>query len=247
MSASVIAKKSGVVFAACTSQVGDESLATTESAATGSIPCGESSCTPVTGTRFGSHFAEPNCTGREYYYTPYFSNTTQPNPDKIRHTWDGQGLSGNAYRTVAVRSFKDAQGVCHDDWPAGNTLSYLVKIYRTLDSCPVDYHRQTEVFYMFGRDYDRHATSACVRPVGSVTCNGVIDPAYGTPATQMHTDFDWMYSVLSSAFKPFLMQADICQDPANNNTWVRPLCPGATPSMVTLFGVGLDRCAYIEL
>ncbi|MDB4955112.1 MAG: hypothetical protein JWO36_2681 [Myxococcales bacterium] len=91
--------------------------------------CGEATCQPVVG-KYVSHFTQAGCTGTESYYTPYFSGTAIPNPDHKINSWDGNGVAGTIYRTVTNRSAKDAAGLCHDDWPNGNTLDYFVTIYR---------------------------------------------------------------------------------------------------------------------
>lgn len=71
-----------------------------------------------------SHFTDANCTGQESYYTLYFSS------DGIRRSWDGNGLVGSIIYTATNKSWKDSSGVCHNDWPNGNTLSGFVRIYR---------------------------------------------------------------------------------------------------------------------
>ncbi len=93
------------------------------------VRCGEATCKPA-GAAYISHFEGSACTGREYYYTPYFSGTFNPNPDGIYRPWNGQGNVGDALRTVAVKSWKGTDGVCHDDWPGGNSLNNLVRVYR---------------------------------------------------------------------------------------------------------------------
>jgi hypothetical protein len=85
--------------------------------------CLEESCVPVHDA-YGSHFTGVDCSGEEYYYTPYFGN------DGVRRSWDGTGCVGTILQTVTNRSFKDAAGVCHNDWPGGNTLSDFVRIFR---------------------------------------------------------------------------------------------------------------------
>jgi pyrrolidone-carboxylate peptidase len=89
----------------------------------GSPVCGEASCTPVQAA-YISHYTGAGCTGTESYYTPYFFY------DGVRRSWDGRGLAGTTLRTVTNRSWKDANGTCRDDWPAGNTLNDFVTIYR---------------------------------------------------------------------------------------------------------------------
>jgi hypothetical protein len=86
--------------------------------------CGEASCTPVQ-EAYISHFTGLDCTGEESYYTPYFGS------DGIRRSWDGQGCVGTILRTMTNKSAKDAAGICHNDWPAGNTLSGFVRVYRS--------------------------------------------------------------------------------------------------------------------
>ncbi|HST49364.1 M4 family metallopeptidase [Jatrophihabitans sp.] len=85
--------------------------------------CGDVSCTPVEAT-YISHFTGAGCSGTESYYTPYF------NSDGIRRSWDGDGYAGTTLRTVTNRSYRSSDGVCHDAWPSGNTLSGFVTIYR---------------------------------------------------------------------------------------------------------------------
>ena len=91
--------------------------------ATASTPCGSEACTPVQGA-YISHYTGAGCTGTESYYTAYF------NYDGIRRSWDGQGYAGTILRTVTNRSYRSSDGVCHDAWPNGNTLSDFVTIYR---------------------------------------------------------------------------------------------------------------------
>jgi V8-like Glu-specific endopeptidase len=86
-------------------------------------PCWESSCLSLGGA-YISHFTGTGCVGTESYYTPYFST------DGIRRSWDGKGMAGTTLRTVTNRSWRGADGVCHDEWPSGNTLSGFVTIYR---------------------------------------------------------------------------------------------------------------------
>ncbi|HEU5270840.1 MAG TPA: S53 family peptidase [Jatrophihabitans sp.] len=85
--------------------------------------CGEASCTPVQAA-YISHYTGAGCTGTESYYTPYFGY------DGIRRSWDGHGMAGTILRTVTNRSYRTSDGVCHDAWPNGNTLSDFVTIYR---------------------------------------------------------------------------------------------------------------------
>jgi len=89
----------------------------------GGFVCGEASCTPVQAA-YISHFTGTNCAGTESYYTPYFGY------DGIRRSWDGKGLAGTELRTVTNRSWRGSDGVCHDQWPSGNTLSDFVTVYR---------------------------------------------------------------------------------------------------------------------
>ncbi|MDP9121814.1 MAG: hypothetical protein M3O15_10705 [Acidobacteriota bacterium] len=84
--------------------------------------CGESTCTPSQAA-YISHFTGTNCTGQEYYYTPYYYY------DGIRRTWDGNGCTGNTLYTVTAYSYKDSSG-CHNAWPSGNTLSDFVRVFR---------------------------------------------------------------------------------------------------------------------
>ncbi len=90
----------------------------------GCTPCGEASCNGVQAP-YISHFTAAGCTGAESYYTPYFGS------DGIRRSWDGGGCAGTAPQTVTNRSWRDAAGTCHDDWPSGNTLSGFVAVYRS--------------------------------------------------------------------------------------------------------------------
>jgi hypothetical protein len=85
--------------------------------------CGESSCKPTMGSAYASQFAALDCSGTEYYYTPYFS-------DGNHHSWDGKGIGGTTLRTATVISWKGSDGRCHNDWPSGNTLGNLVTVYR---------------------------------------------------------------------------------------------------------------------
>jgi hypothetical protein len=89
----------------------------------GTGSCGEASCTPVQAA-YISHYTGAGCTGTESYYTPYFGY------DGIRRSWDGHGMAGTILRTVTNRSYRSSDGVCHDAWPSGNTLSDFVTIYR---------------------------------------------------------------------------------------------------------------------
>lgn len=95
-----------------------------------SANCPETKCTLVQNA-YISHFTGIDCTGGEHYYTPYF------NSDGIRRSWDGQGFFGTALTTVTNRSWKGTDGVCHPDWPAGNTLSGFVTVYRDTQFTPV--------------------------------------------------------------------------------------------------------------
>jgi hypothetical protein len=85
--------------------------------------CGESQCTGVAGA-YISHFTGLNCTGEEYYYTPYFFY------DGVRRSWDGKGCTGTFLYTVTAYSYKDSSGTCYNAWPSGNTLSDFVMVYR---------------------------------------------------------------------------------------------------------------------
>jgi hypothetical protein len=86
--------------------------------------CGEAACTQPDGT-YLSHFTNAGCTGIESYYLPYENFGYKCRP------WSGTGaLCGLTPSTVTNKSFKDAAGTCHDDWPAGNTLSNFVRVYR---------------------------------------------------------------------------------------------------------------------
>jgi hypothetical protein len=86
--------------------------------------CGESSCVSLGGA-YVSHYTGWNCAGGESYYTPYFSS------DGIRRSWDGNGIAGTILRTATNMSYKDSSGTCYNAWPAGNTLSGFVAIYRS--------------------------------------------------------------------------------------------------------------------
>jgi len=88
--------------------------------------CPEGAGCTALGGAYISHYTGANCTGTESYYTPYFSY------DGVRRSWDGQGIAGNTLRTVTNRSYKDSGGTCYNAWPAGNTLSDFVTIYRTV-------------------------------------------------------------------------------------------------------------------
>jgi Divergent InlB B-repeat domain len=84
--------------------------------------CGEPSCVPAQGA-YISHFTGAGCTGTESYYTPYDGGAFSC------RTWDGGGQCGTVHRTVTNVSYK-FNGVCTDAWPAGNTLSDFVTVYR---------------------------------------------------------------------------------------------------------------------
>lgn len=86
--------------------------------------CGEAACVTTDGT-YGSHFTELGCVGTESYYTPYDNYGFDCRP------WSASGaVCGVTLSTVTNKSFKDAVGVCHDDWPNGNTLTKFVRVYR---------------------------------------------------------------------------------------------------------------------
>lgn len=87
--------------------------------------CGEATCTAVTSS-YISHFTSRDCTGAEYYYTPYFGS------DGVKRSWDGGGRAGTILRKITAVSYKDSTGECHEDeWLDGsNTLTGFVRIYR---------------------------------------------------------------------------------------------------------------------
>lgn len=85
--------------------------------------CGEATCTAVTAS-YISHFTGLDCTGAEYYYTPYFGF------DGIKRSWDGGGRAGTVVRKVTSISYRDWTGECRNEWPGGNTLTGFVRIYR---------------------------------------------------------------------------------------------------------------------
>jgi hypothetical protein len=85
--------------------------------------CGEASCVPSQG-EYISHFSGPGCTGTESYYLPYDSY------GYACRSWDGGGQCGTVHRTVTNYSARIQGGPCQDLWPAGNTLSDFVTIYR---------------------------------------------------------------------------------------------------------------------
>lgn len=88
--------------------------------------CGEQNCVAPQGA-YISHFTGPNCDGSESYYLPYngYAYTCRP--------WDGGGQCGTIHRTVTNRSYR-YNGTCYANaWPAGNTLSDFVTVYRTND------------------------------------------------------------------------------------------------------------------
>lgn len=92
--------------------------------------CPEATCILIQNA-YISHFTGASCTGVEHYYTPYF------NTDGIRRSWDGKGFVGTTLSTVTNRSWKGTDGLCHNDWPNGNTLSGFVSIYRDTQFTPV--------------------------------------------------------------------------------------------------------------
>ena len=85
--------------------------------------CGEASCVPSQGT-YVSHFSGPGCTGTESYYLPYDGYAYSC------RSWNGGGQCGTIHRTVTNYSARINGGPCQDLWPAGNTLSDFVTIYR---------------------------------------------------------------------------------------------------------------------
>jgi hypothetical protein len=85
--------------------------------------CGEGSCVGAQAV-YGSHYTGANCDGTESYYLPYDGYAYQCRP------WDGRGESGTVRRTVTNRSYR-YNGTCFPNaWPAGNTLSDFVTVYR---------------------------------------------------------------------------------------------------------------------
>lgn len=85
--------------------------------------CGEASCVPSQGM-YVSHFSGPGCTGTESYYLPYDGYAYSC------RSWDGGGQCGTIHRTVTNYSARINGGPCQDLWPAGNTLSDFVTLYR---------------------------------------------------------------------------------------------------------------------
>jgi hypothetical protein len=89
--------------------------------------CHEQTCVHLGGA-YISHFSGLNCTGLETYYTHYFNN------DGIKRSWDGKGAAGTAKGTFTQRSWRDSNGICHNDWPNGLTGGGFVIIYRSTGS-----------------------------------------------------------------------------------------------------------------
>lgn len=89
------------------------------------VACGESGCFRPDGTPYFSHFEGPNCSGTEYYFTPYFSAGY-----KCRPSGTDFAICGQQQRTATVRSVRDANGVCTTPWQNGNNLYGLAKVYR---------------------------------------------------------------------------------------------------------------------
>lgn len=85
--------------------------------------CGEATCVPAQGM-YVSHFSGPGCTGTESYYLPYDGY------GYACRTWNGTGMCGTIRRTVTNFSARINGGPCQDLWPAGNTLTDFVTIYR---------------------------------------------------------------------------------------------------------------------
>lgn len=83
----------------------------------------ETSTSAVAGA-YISHYTDLNCTGQESYYTPYFFY------DGVRRSWDGNGTVGTILNIATNKSWRGTNGVCHNDWPSGNTLSDFLRIYR---------------------------------------------------------------------------------------------------------------------
>jgi hypothetical protein len=89
--------------------------------------CGEAGCVAPQGA-YISHFTGPNCDGAESYYLPYNSYGFQC------RSWNGGGQCGTVHRTVTNRSYRSSNGTCSANaWPAGNTLTDFVSVYRTND------------------------------------------------------------------------------------------------------------------
>ncbi len=89
-------------------------------------PCQEGSCVAAQAT-YISHFTGPNCNGAESYYLPYDGFAYQC------RTGDGTGRCGTIRRTMTNRSYR-LNGTCVPDaWPAGNTLTDFVSVYRIDD------------------------------------------------------------------------------------------------------------------
>ncbi|MFY0521788.1 hypothetical protein ACN28I_00745 [Archangium gephyra] len=120
--------------------------------------CLETTCA-VPGAAYISHFSWPNCGGNEYYYTPYFSGTGNPNPDGIMRPWDGLGLAGTVHHTVTVYSYRDASGTCHNAWSQGNTLANFVRIYRKANNGTLCGEKHCS--YPQGRDISRFSGLNC--------------------------------------------------------------------------------------
>lgn len=90
------------------------------------VACGEDSgCVVPDGTGYFSHYTGPNCSGTEYYYTPYVSNGYKCRPG------DPTGaICGNLRYNTVVRSVRDATGLCTTPWPLGNPLTNFARVFR---------------------------------------------------------------------------------------------------------------------
>jgi len=80
-------------------------------------------CIPPDG-QYISHFTGFNCTGTESYYRPYDSWQYLCRPDNSE-----SAVCGSELRTETNVSYS-YQGACYNAWPAGNTLSNFVRVYR---------------------------------------------------------------------------------------------------------------------
>ena len=90
-------------------------------------PCSERSCTAVSSTSF-SYFTDSDCAGDEY--------VDVVSGQAARFSWDGHGCAGDlVHGATFIRSYKDPQGKCHDNFP-DQFLGGMLKIYRDTGEPP---------------------------------------------------------------------------------------------------------------